>query len=235
MSDSGTRICGSQDLQEQVAPRYRTTLSTYVYDRLLRTTRCNPGRGPSFSARSCRRYIATHGVLRRLVTPIIGMFTTTMYYLASSVAFVLLGTIVRATPVPSPEANAPFLVIAGLDVASPPGAPGQTLPGGGAPPPSRPIEGSLVVRQSTYPANLFTCTQANCVGCTSWDLQGRNEGNCYFAGQFISVIIEQPSNAGLPYSVDIAPGNCTNWLSIPTVNTCYNINGAVFEQFGLDT
>ncbi|KAJ8501823.1 hypothetical protein ONZ51_g402 [Trametes cubensis] len=158
-----------------------------------------------------------------------------MYGLPPAVAFALLSAIVRASPILGPDTNAPFLVIAGLGVASPLAAPRQTLPGGGTPPPSEPIDGSLLARQSIYPANLFTCMEANCVGCTSWDLEGRNEGSCYFAGQFISVIIQQPSNAGLPYSVDIAPGNCTNWLSIPTVNTCYNINGAVFEQFGLDT
>ncbi|KAH9888422.1 hypothetical protein C8Q73DRAFT_668317 [Cubamyces lactineus] len=127
-----------------------------------------------------------------------------MYALSSVVSFILLGAVVCATLIPSPDTNSPFLVVAGLGVP-------------------------------TYPANLFTCTQTNCVGCTSWDLEGRNEGSCYFAGQFISVTIQQPSNAGLPYSVDIAPGNCTDWLSIPTVNTCYNINGAVFEQFALDS
>ncbi|KAI9061452.1 hypothetical protein FKP32DRAFT_1526452, partial [Trametes sanguinea] len=113
--------------------------------------------------------------------------------------------------------------IATLDRDFSPASAGLTLPG--AAPPS-----SLAARQE-FPATLLTCTSTNCAaGCTSWTLADRGDGNCFFAGQFVSVAIEQPSNQGLPFSVDIAPANCENWLAIPAVNTCFNINGGPFEQ-----
>ncbi|KAI0333329.1 hypothetical protein GY45DRAFT_328902 [Cubamyces sp. BRFM 1775] len=156
-----------------------------------------------------------------------------MHGLSTVVVLAILAFAVRANPLPDAEAHTPFPVIATLDITSTPASPGHTLPGSTTPA-SESTDGSLVARQSIYPATLLTCASANCANCLAWDLENRGDANCFFAGQFVSVGISQPSNVGLPFSVDISPGNCVNWIAIPAVNTCYNINGAVFEQFGVD-
>ncbi|KAH9888427.1 hypothetical protein C8Q73DRAFT_183975 [Cubamyces lactineus] len=151
-----------------------------------------------------------------------------MHGLSTVIALAVLAVAIHATPLPDTDAHTPFPVIATLDVAPTPASAGVTLPGSPTP------DGSLVARQVIYPATLLTCFDSNCADCLSWDLENRGEANCYLAGEFISVGISQPSNVGFPFSVDISPGNCTNWLAIPAVNTCYNINGGPFEQFGVN-
>ncbi|KAI0657717.1 hypothetical protein C8Q70DRAFT_260790 [Cubamyces menziesii] len=158
-----------------------------------------------------------------------------MYGLSTVAVLAFLAVATHANPLPNtdahtpfPNAHTPFPFIATLDVASTPASPGLTLPG------SATSDSSLVARQAIYPATLLTCSEANCENCLSWDLENRGEANCFLAGEFVSVGISQPSNAGFPFSVDISPGNCVDWIAIPAVNTCYNINGGAFEQFGVN-
>lgn len=80
---------------------------------------------------------------------------------------------------------------------------------------------------------LYLCSASNCAGgCTGILLTNVGYSNCYLSTPFTSVQLVDPSNFFLPGTVDIAPANCLNWLSIPQQGPCYNINGPVFTQWG---
>ncbi|RPD59884.1 hypothetical protein L227DRAFT_575888 [Lentinus tigrinus ALCF2SS1-6] len=39
---------------------------------------------------------------------------------------------------------------------------------------------------------------------------------CYWAGDFVSVELIDPSNQDPPNYIHVAPDNCTDWLAIPS-------------------
>ncbi|KAI0714579.1 hypothetical protein C8Q76DRAFT_795446 [Earliella scabrosa] len=89
----------------------------------------------------------------------------------------------------------------------------------------------LSIAASTTPI-LLTCPTADCrSNCLAWSLQGAGYHNCFWAGDFISFQLLDPSRL-LGTHVDIAPNDCTGWLAIPQQGVCYNIRGAVFHQYG---
>ncbi|KAI0756112.1 hypothetical protein C8Q80DRAFT_1115735 [Daedaleopsis nitida] len=80
---------------------------------------------------------------------------------------------------------------------------------------------------------LYLCSAANCGGgCTGILLTNAGYTNCYLSTPFVSVELVDPSGFFLPGTVDVAPANCVDWLSIPQQGLCYNINGPVFTQWG---
>ena len=88
----------------------------------------------------------------------------------------------------------------------------------------------LTTDATTIP-QLLLCSTANCASCEAILLQNLGDGNCFFAGSFISVGILNPNNV-FHVSTDIAPANCQNWVEIPEDNVCFNINGGPFTQYG---
>ncbi|KAH9923169.1 uncharacterized protein BXZ73DRAFT_12384, partial [Epithele typhae] len=77
---------------------------------------------------------------------------------------------------------------------------------------------------------LLLCSTSNCASCTSFATTNLGFGNCFFAGNFVSVGISNPNNV-FHVDIDIAPANCTNWVEIPQDNVCFNINGGPFTQY----
>ncbi|RPD74279.1 hypothetical protein L226DRAFT_87551 [Lentinus tigrinus ALCF2SS1-7] len=82
---------------------------------------------------------------------------------------------------------------------------------------------------------LTLCDGANCgTSCITISLSGVGYGNCYWEPQFTSFQLTDPSYVFPPGAVQVAPNNCTNWLSIPQQGICYNIISSVlpWHQFG---
>ncbi|KAI0657955.1 hypothetical protein C8Q70DRAFT_934583 [Cubamyces menziesii] len=92
--------------------------------------------------------------------------------------------------------------------------------------------------QQEFPASLFLCRATGCASCTSFDLSTAPLNQCLTPNpifSFVSVAIIQPSNEGLPFETTVGTTGCGQLLQIPTVNECFNVNGAVFETFALLT
>ncbi|KAI0666828.1 hypothetical protein C8Q78DRAFT_424401 [Trametes maxima] len=90
------------------------------------------------------------------------------------------------------------------------------------------------VAGATFPADLLVCAEANCAGaCDAFDLSKIPEDVCLGTSQFFSAGISQPSDSGLPFAVTVGTLGCDSLVQIPTVNTCFNLNGASFATFEL--
>ncbi len=50
---------------------------------------------------------------------------------------------------------------------------------------------------------------------------------------FSSVVVTQQFNEALPYGVFVGPPGCASFAQIPTINTCFNLNGGPFTDFEL--
>ena len=87
--------------------------------------------------------------------------------------------------------------------------------------------------QQTFPATLLLCPTANCASCFAFDLSTFPLDECFATSSFTSVAISQPSNEGLPFAVLVGPAGCLSFAQIPTVNTCFNVNGGPFSDFAL--
>ena len=87
--------------------------------------------------------------------------------------------------------------------------------------------------QQTFPATLLLCPTASCASCFSFDLSTLPVNQCLSTSPFTSVAISQPSNEGLPFAVLVGPAGCLSFAQIPTVNTCFNVNGGPFSDFAL--
>ncbi|KAI0774795.1 hypothetical protein BD413DRAFT_611793 [Trametes elegans] len=86
-----------------------------------------------------------------------------------------------------------------------------------------------------FPATLLLCESADCSDCSGWEISSLPTNECLAAGfRYISVAIDQPSNAGMSLGVLNIVGGCGDCLQIPQVNTCYNIKGTtVFADFAI--
>ncbi|KAI0774797.1 hypothetical protein BD413DRAFT_472701 [Trametes elegans] len=92
---------------------------------------------------------------------------------------------------------------------------------------------ALLARQE-FPASLLLCPNSNCASCSVFNLASFVHNQCLSVGfQFFSAAISQPSNQGLPFAVDVFNFGCTNGVQLPAVNTCFNVNGVVFQDFAL--
>ncbi|KAI0644246.1 hypothetical protein C8Q79DRAFT_928034 [Trametes meyenii] len=90
------------------------------------------------------------------------------------------------------------------------------------------------VAGATFPANLLVCAEANCAGaCNAFDLSKIPEDVCLGTNQFFSAGISQPSNSGLPFAVTVGTLGCDSLVQLPSVNTCFNLNGGSFATFEL--
>ena len=92
--------------------------------------------------------------------------------------------------------------------------------------------------QAEFPASLLLCRNTACAGCTSFNLSAIPQNICFSPDplfSFLSVAVVQPSNQGLPFGVEVGPANCGEVAAIPRVNECFDVRGAVFEAFEIDT
>ncbi|KAI0666830.1 hypothetical protein C8Q78DRAFT_1082728 [Trametes maxima] len=81
---------------------------------------------------------------------------------------------------------------------------------------------------------LIVCQSANCAGnCLPFDLAVLPNDECFSAltNQFVSAAISDPTDARLPFQVVVGSTNCAATATLPTVNECFNLNGAVFNSF----
>ncbi|KAH9851332.1 hypothetical protein C2E23DRAFT_830342 [Lenzites betulinus] len=81
-----------------------------------------------------------------------------------------------------------------------------------------------------FPASFIFCSDFECgTSCEVFDLSTIPEDVCFNGvfGDIGSLAIVQPSNAGLPFAVLVAPPNCIGTeLQVPTVNECFVVNSA---------
>ncbi|KAI0683283.1 hypothetical protein C8T65DRAFT_784445, partial [Cerioporus squamosus] len=85
-----------------------------------------------------------------------------------------------------------------------------------------------------YPATIFLCKESGCASCTGYDLSIQPHQTCLAPGfNFLSVHINQPSNAGLPFGVYTGPIGCSSFAQVPAVNTCYNAANYIGWDFKL--
>ncbi|KAI0644243.1 hypothetical protein C8Q79DRAFT_1012044 [Trametes meyenii] len=108
----------------------------------------------------------------------------------------------------------------------------------GQPNTTLPLPGSSKVHAldvpGEFPATLLLCPTTNCISCFGFDLSSTPHNQCLNGGlDFVSVIINQPANVGLPFGVFAGPPGCMSFSQIPSVNTCFNINGATFTDYSL--
>ena len=89
---------------------------------------------------------------------------------------------------------------------------------------------------SQFPATLLLCQEPNCASCLGFDLSTASHATCLDpAGStftFVSAAISQQSDSGLGFAVEISPGGCASFSTIPRVNTCIPLSGA-FAEFAL--
>ncbi|KAI0644254.1 hypothetical protein C8Q79DRAFT_136984 [Trametes meyenii] len=86
----------------------------------------------------------------------------------------------------------------------------------------------------SFAATLFMCEGANCGGaCTFTNLNGIQPNVCTLNNPFTSVIIQQTFTTGTFYEVVVGPEGCAEVLTIPAVNECFNLSGALFEGYAL--
>ncbi|KAI9063878.1 hypothetical protein FKP32DRAFT_1592119 [Trametes sanguinea] len=77
-----------------------------------------------------------------------------------------------------------------------------------------------------YPATLLLCPLESCISCFPIDLSILPPNTCLAEqmSNIASVAIIQPSNAGLPYGVFVGGGDCSEFIQIPAMNSCFGMN-----------
>ncbi|TFK88860.1 hypothetical protein K466DRAFT_520051, partial [Polyporus arcularius HHB13444] len=87
-----------------------------------------------------------------------------------------------------------------------------------------------------FPATLLLCEESGCASCLGFDLSSASHATCLDpAGStftFVSAAISQQSDSGLSFAVEVSPGGCASFSTIPKVNTCYPLSGT-FAEFAL--
>lgn len=95
---------------------------------------------------------------------------------------------------------------------------------------------AFAANSSPFPATLLLCQETGCASCLGFDLSSASHATCLDpAGStftFVSAAISQQSDAGLSFAVEVSPGGCASFSTIPKVNTCYPLSGA-FAEFAL--
>ncbi|KAI0666829.1 hypothetical protein C8Q78DRAFT_424350 [Trametes maxima] len=79
---------------------------------------------------------------------------------------------------------------------------------------------------------LVVCGTQNCASsCTQFDLAVIPVDICLPASQFFSVAVTETGDPGFPFQAAVGTENCASIVNIPAVNTCFNVNGGVFNSF----
>ncbi|RPD58804.1 hypothetical protein L226DRAFT_264597 [Lentinus tigrinus ALCF2SS1-7] len=89
---------------------------------------------------------------------------------------------------------------------------------------------------SQFPATLLLCQSNDCASCLGFDLSSASHATCLDpAGStfvFQSAAISQESDSGLGFAVEVSPGGCASFSTLPRVNTCIPLSGT-FAEFAL--
>ncbi|KAI0793693.1 hypothetical protein C8Q74DRAFT_1435957 [Fomes fomentarius] len=86
---------------------------------------------------------------------------------------------------------------------------------------------------ATVPSILLTCAGVGCTGSCSRTPLPTTFEVCLGEVAFSSVAVTQQFNEALPYGVFVGPPGCASFAQIPTINTCFNLNGGPFTDFEL--